>query len=144
MKKVLLTLAAVAALVAPAASTASAASSPVRVDFVKHWIGPGYVFQGTASGAVNGGLTSQLVSLNDVSGPIYHVTFDWIISAGAQSFTARTSGTWNTLTGQVVMDGTVISSGYLSGAQVHEEGQLIDPATLTFAGFLQLMPATAG
>jgi hypothetical protein len=143
MKKVLLTLAAIAAIAAPA-SAASAASAPVQVDFVKHWVGPGYVFQGTTSGAVSGSLTSQLVSLDNVSGPIYHVTFDWIVSAGAQSFTARTAGTWNTLTGQVVLDGTVISSGYLSGAQVHEEGHLIDPATLTFAGFLRLMPATAG
>jgi hypothetical protein len=144
MKKVLLTLAAVAAVAVPVSSSASAANAPVRVDFVKHIVGPGFVFQGTTSGAVSGGLTSQLVSLSNVSGPIYHVTFDWIVSAGTQSFTARTAGTWNTLTGQVVLDGTVISSGYLSGAQVHEEGQLVDPATLTFAGFLRLMPATAG
>jgi hypothetical protein len=41
------------------------------------------------------------------------------------------------------MNGTVVD-GYLLGAQVHEEGRLLDPATLHFAGFLRLMPGSAG
>ena len=36
-----------------------------------------------------------------------------------------------------------VTEGYMLGAQVHEEGQLIDPASLTFAGFLRLLPSTA-
>jgi hypothetical protein len=40
------------------------------------------------------------------------------------------------------MDGTVVK-GYLEGAQVHEEGQLVDPAILRFQGSIQIMPATA-
>ena len=144
MKRILLMLAPFVAGAALLASTASASNAPLQVDFVKHVVDPvNLIFEGTTSGAVSGSLTSQLVSLNGVSGPVYHVTFDWIVSAGAQSFTARTTGIWNTVTGEVVMNGSVISSGYLSGAQVHEEGHLVDPSTLTFAGFLQLIPATA-
>ena len=144
MKALILTLAALAAGAALATSPASASNAPVQVDFVKHVVDPNaLVFQGTASGAVDGSLTSKLVSLDGVTGPVYHVTFDWIVSAGAQSFTARTSGTWNTLTGAVVMNGSVISSGWLAGAQVHEQGHMTDPATLSFAGYLRFLPATA-
>lgn len=144
MRRLLVMLAAFAVIAAPAASSASAANAPLQVNFVKHVVDPvNLVFEGSTSGAVTGSRTSRLVSLNNVSGPNYHITFDWIVSAGDQSFTARTTGIWNTLTGDVVMNGEIISSGYLSGAQVHEQGHLVDPSTLTFAGFLQLMSATA-
>jgi hypothetical protein len=73
---------------------------------------------------------------------IWHVTFDWRIEAGPSSFTARLSGILNTTTGAVVMDGTVVT-GYLLGARVHEEGQLIDPTDLEFAGSIRIEPATA-
>ncbi len=129
-----------AVAIAPAAT---ASNAPLQVDFVKHLVDPSTLtFEGTTSGAVSGDLTTR-VSVNNVSGPIIHMTVDWIVSAGDESFTAQTSGTWNTVIGQVVLDGSVIS-GYLNGAQVHEEGHLVDPSTLTFEGFLRLMPATAG
>jgi hypothetical protein len=41
------------------------------------------------------------------------------------------------------MNGTVTSDGYLAGAQVHEQGELVDPDTLEFQGVIQVMPATA-
>jgi tetratricopeptide (TPR) repeat protein len=73
-----------------------------------------------------------------------HVEFDWIIDADddAYDFTARLSGILNTRTGSVVMNGAVVE-GWLLGARVHEEGQLVDPATLGFEGSIRLMPATA-
>jgi hypothetical protein len=40
------------------------------------------------------------------------------------------------------MDGTVVD-GWLVGAQVHEQGQLIDPATGRFQGRILIFPATA-
>jgi hypothetical protein len=46
------------------------------------------------------------------------------------------------VTGAVIMNGTVVD-GFLQGAQVHEEGQLVDAATLRFEGTIQVMPATA-
>ena len=70
------------------------------------------------------------------------VTFDWIITAGAESFTAHLSGVLNTQTGAVVMNGTVVD-GFLRGAQVHEVGQLVNPAALGFEGTISVMPSTA-
>lgn len=139
----LFVLAVLVASLAIGASTASASSAPLQVDFVKHLVDPATLtFKGTVSGAVTGTLTSHLVSLNRVDGPIYNIVFEWDISAGDHSFTALTSGTWNTYIGQVTLNGTVVS-GYLEGAQVHEQGHLIDRNTLTFAGVIQLMPTTA-
>jgi hypothetical protein len=137
----LIVIALVLSALAAAAPAASASSAPVQLAFDKVATEPG-VWQGTVSGDIDGALTTRLLS-RDVRGPIWRVTFDWIIDAGASSFTARLDGILNTRTGRVVMNGNVIS-GYLVGAQVHEAGQLVDPATLEFAGSIRLMPATAG
>jgi len=142
-RQLLLILVAGCAFAVATAPTATASNAPLRVNFIKHVVDPtNLVFEGTVSGAVDGSLVSKLVTLNGIDGPNYNITFDWIVSAGAESFTARTTGNWNIDTGQVVMNGTVIA-GYLNGAQVHEQGHLVDPTTLTFEGVLQLMPATA-
>jgi hypothetical protein len=93
-------------------------------------------------GAVTGTLASTAVSFEAGPGGINHVTFEWTVTAGSKSFVALTTGIWNTHTGAVVMNGRV-TSGYLNGARVHEEGRLVDAATLTFAGFLRLLPSTA-
>jgi hypothetical protein len=123
------------------ASSASAESAPVRLTFDKSIVDPtAGVWEGTTDGDVAGALRTELRSLQ-VTGTIWHVTFDWIVTAGPQSFTARLSGILNTATGAVVMNGTVID-GWLEGAQVHETGQLVDPAVLRFQGSIRLMPAT--
>jgi opacity protein-like surface antigen len=138
---VLLLVVATTALVAGAAS-ATAANEPVRIGFDKSISDPAaFVWTGTVSGDVSGTLTTRLTGL-EVSGPIWRVRFDWMIAAGERSFVADLSGILNTDTGQVVMNGTVVE-GWLSGAQVHEEGQLVDPATLRFVGEIQLMPASS-
>jgi hypothetical protein len=56
--------------------------------------------------------------------------------------TARLSGTLNTSTGHVVMNGRVIEGAHL-GAVVHEEGQLVDAGSLHFQGLIRIMPATS-
>jgi hypothetical protein len=58
-------------------------------------------------------------------------------------FTAHLTGTLNTRAGKVIMNGAVVE-GWLLGAQVHEEGQLIDSATFGFEGSIRIMPASAG
>jgi len=124
---------------APASATA-----PLRLTFEKEAVAVG-VWEGSVSGDVNGDLTTVLTSCtgpNPCSGPIWHVEFDWIIDAGAESFTAHLSGVLNNQTGKVVMNGTVVD-GFLRGAQVHETGQLVDAATLRFEGSIRVMPATA-
>ena len=143
MRKLIVLLAALSTAVALGAATAGAANDPVRVTFDKHLVDPASLtFAGTTAGDAPGTLVSKLVSIDGVSGPIFHITFDWIVSAGDRSFVARTSGIWNTGSGLVEMNGSV-TSGYLQGAQVHEQGRLVDPETLEFQGLLQLMPATA-
>jgi hypothetical protein len=134
-----LALGSAAAVGAPAAA---AENTPIRLNFDKSILDPAAgVWEGTTGGDVAGGLRTELRSLQ-VTGPIWHVTFDWIVTAGPQSFTARLWGVLNTATGAVVMNGTVID-GWLEGAQVYEAGQLVDAATLRFQGSIRLMPATA-
>lgn len=123
-------------------SSAAAANAPVRLTFEKTIADPAAgVWEGTTGGDVDGTLRTELRSLR-VTGSIWHVTFDWIVTAGERSFTARLSGVLNTATGAVVMNGTVVE-GWLEGAQVHEEGRLLDPGSLHFEGSIRLMPATA-
>lgn len=142
MKHLVLLLAVATTAMAAGAASASAANEPVRIGFDKSISDPtAFVWTGSVTGDVSGGLTTRLTGLR-VAGPIWHVCFDWIIDAGAHSFVADLSGTLNTNTGRVVMNGTVVE-GWLSGAQVHEEGQLVDPAKLRFVGEIQLMPASA-
>lgn len=137
-----LLLLAVGSVGAMGASTAAAESAPVRLSFDKSILDPAAgVWQGSTAGDVAGALRTELRGLQ-VTGPIWHVSFDWIVTAGPQSFTARLSGILNTATGTVVMNGTVID-GWLEGAQVHEAGRLVDPVTLRFQGSIRLMPATA-
>jgi len=139
---VLLLLAlALVGVVGATAPAASASSEPLRLSFDKSLVAPGE-WQGTVAGDISGGLATRLLSARP-TGPILQVEFDWIVDAGNSSFTARLHGILNTETGGVVMDGTVVD-GYLLGAQVHEEGQLVDPATLRFVGSIRIMPATAG
>ena len=120
------------------------AAAPLALTFEKAAVAPG-MWEGTVSGDVDGDLTTVLTGCTGptpCSGRIWHVEFDWIITAGAESFTARLSGILDTQTGQVVMNGTVVD-GFLQGAQVHEEGQLVDAATLGFEGSITVMPSSA-
>src|SRR5919106_5896200 len=95
-------------------------------------------------GDIDGDLTTFLTACtgpNPCEGAVWHVEFDWIIDAGAESFTAHLSGVLNNVTGSVVMDGTVVD-GFLEGAQVHEQGHLVNAETLRFEGTIRVMPAT--
>ena len=128
-----------ASLLVGASAGAAAASDPVLISFEKSTSGAG-TWSGSVSGDVDGDLTTTLLALTE-TGVIWHVTFDWVVDGDA-SFTARLSGTLNTSTGHVVMNGRVIQGDYLD-AVVNEEGQLIDPATLHFQGLIRIMPATS-
>jgi hypothetical protein len=56
--------------------------------------------------------------------------------------TAVLDGSFNFSTGKTVLNGTVVD-GWLAGAQVHEEGQLVGLDPFTFVGTVQLMPGSA-
>jgi hypothetical protein len=94
-----------------------------------------FVFRGRTGGQVKGKLTSRLVpgSLT-VDGAIYHVTFEWIVKAAKRkSFVVPNGGNLGHDHRQR-HHGRRGDQGLGKGAPVHEEGQLIDEATLTFAG----------
>ncbi|MGD2048330.1 MAG: hypothetical protein PVH03_02485 [Chloroflexota bacterium] len=116
-------------------------SAPIYLSFEKTDPEGDFVWNGTVDGDVSGGLETQLLGFRQ-SSKILHVEFDWIVEAGNQSFTARLYGILDTETGRVVMDGTIID-GWLEGAQVHEEGQLVDLNTSAFEGTIRIMPASA-
>jgi hypothetical protein len=140
MKRFLLLLVFATTAIAVGAAAARGANEPVRIQFDKSISDTAFVWTGTVSGDVSGALTTRLTELR-VTGPIWHVRFDWIVG-GNRAFVADLSGTLNTQTGRVVMHGTVVR-GWLSGAQVHEEGQLVDPAKLRFTGEIRIAPASA-
>jgi hypothetical protein len=142
MRGIICLAAVVAAAVASAATNAGAANGIV-VSFEKRLVDPNaLVFAGTTGGAAKGTIESRFVpgSLT-VDGAIWHFSFDWIVTAdaSAKSFVARTTGTFDTVSGAVVMDGRV-TSGWHDGAAVHEEGRLVDPATFAFVGTIAIHP----
>lgn len=116
---------------------------PVRLQFEKCIVDPGNgIWEGHVTGDIDGDLRTELRELR-VTGNVWQVRFDWIITAGEQSFVADLSGILNLATGRVVMNGSV-ADGFLAGARVHEEGQLVDPENSCFAGEIRIMPGTAG
>ena len=122
-------------------STAAVADEPLYLVFDKTAIAE-TIWEGTVEGDIDGNLETELLSLK-VTGPIWHVRFRWsIVDAGDRSFEATLKGTLHTKTGRVVMNGP-ITSGYLEGAQVHEEGQLVNLETFRFKGIIRIMPSTA-
>jgi hypothetical protein len=139
MRKRILVLAALLGAAGAISITAAATAKapPVHLTFSKQASGPG-VWSGAVAGDIDGALTTRLISLDDHK-PVWRVTFDWIVDAGPQSFTARLHGTLDTTTGAVEMKGRVVE-GYLEGSQVREAGQLVDPATSAFVGTIDVRP----
>lgn len=91
------------------------------------------------AGAIRGRLTSQLIAQTAPPTSEYEfVQFRWTIVGRDRSLVAVTDGTLDTTTGVVAMTGTV-TRGWHKGDEVLERGQLIDPATETFAGDLVLL-----
>jgi hypothetical protein len=134
----LVPLVTVGAAAAVSNTPASASSQPIKFSFEKHWVEPGH-YVGTTS---DGGSIEMWVSNSTVTGTMQH--FDVTISATVAdgSFTAALDGTFNFSTARTLLNGTV-ADGWLEGAQVHEQGQLVALDPLTFTGTLQLMPASA-
>jgi hypothetical protein len=59
-----------------------------------------------------------------------------------QSLTATLDGRFNFTTRQTVLNGIVVD-GWLSGAQIHEEGKVTGFSPLTFVGTVMLMRGSA-
>jgi hypothetical protein len=120
------------------AGTAAASNGPLLVSFEKHWVGPGH-YTGTACG--DGTIDMQL-SDSSVTGNVQHFAATVRLACTAGSLTAAVEGGFNASTGKTVLNGRVVD-GWLRGAQVHEEGQLVGVDPFTFVGTVQLMPGSA-
>lgn len=133
-----LALAAAAPVALAGSATADSQSAPLTWTFDKCSVGPG-AWQGTAHGPTGASepLQSQLTSARQTDS-VLHVDFDWHVGT---TYLAQLTGVLNLKTGAVVMNGQVTEGQYV-GSQVHEEGQLYDPANSCFSGTIQVMPAS--
>ena len=129
------------ALAWPAGRVAAEADrAPVRMRFNKADPDGDFVWNGRVRGGITGQLETRLLDAQQ-DGDILYVVFEWDVDSirPRRSFVATLEGTLNLVTGAVVMDG-VVTEGYLLGAQVHEEGQLINAENSRFKGTIEITP----
>jgi hypothetical protein len=138
MRRILLLLLAVGML-AGLSGTAAASDAALVIPFEKHWVAPGH-YVGTACG---GGAIDMQLSDSSVTGNVQHFTATVQLACASGTLTAVLDGSFNFSTGKTVLNG-MVADGWLAGAQVHEEGQLVGLDPLTFVGTFQLMPGSAG
>lgn len=94
--------------------------------------------------ACDGGTIEMQLTESYVTGNVQHFTATVRLDCGAgRSLTAVLDGRFNFSTEKAVLNGTVVD-GWLEGARVHEESQLVAYTPLTFVGTVTLMPASAG
>ncbi len=142
MKRIVLALLATSTL-AVLVGSAAASNAVIVLPFAKQGSVVDSHYLGTAAGGV--ALDMQL-SDKYWTGEVQHFTAtETLVWPGGRSLTAVLDGRFNNTTGATVLDGQV-TNGWLQGAQVHEEGQLIGFSfpIASFAGTLQLMPGSAG
>lgn len=130
----------------PEMAAVLAPASPLMLDYVKVESAPNSLnWFGGVTGDIDGGLETRVVGA-EPSGHILHIRTEWSVDAGAQSFEAELAGTLDTKTGRLLLNGEV-TSGYLAGAQAHNQGRLTgtDPTTggTVFTGFLRIVPGSA-
>ena len=134
----LLMLVSILAALAVAAPT-SASNAAIVVPFEKHYDSSLGHYVGTAG---DGGTIAMWVYDSSYPGNVQQFTARVELSLGGNSLTAILKGRFNFSTARVVLNG-VVTDGWLKGAQIHEESQLTGFDPLTFAGTVQLMPASA-
>ena len=146
MRKIFALVVIALAALAVSASGASASSSSIVIPFEKHAVGPGH-YVGTAG---DGGTIEMQVYDSRFTGGDPETSDHWVqhfkatlqLTVGGQSLTAALDGQFNFTTLQTVLNGVVLD-GWLSGAQVHEEGTVTGFSPLTFVGTVRLMRGSA-
>ena len=146
MRKTFALLVVVLVALAVSVSGVSASSSSIVIPFEKHAVGPGH-YIGTAGA---GGTIELQVYDSRFTGGDPETSAHWVqhfeatlrLTVGGQSLTAALDGQFNVTTLQTVLDGVVVD-GWLSGAQVHEEGRVTGFSPLTFVGTVMLMRGSA-
>lgn len=142
MRKVLVALAIAAIAVGSIPGPALASNAVMVIPFEKHFVetvGDCNRYVGTA----HEGTIEMLVCDSWFSGDVQHFTATLWVSISDGSFKAILDGRFNFNTFEVVLNGSIVE-GWLMGARVHEESQLVGFDPLTFIGTVQLMPGSAG
>ena len=121
------------------AASASASKAAIVLPFEKHYDPSVGHYVGTAG---DGGTIEMWVYDSSYIGNVQQFTARLELSLDGGSMTAILEGRFNFSTARVVLNG-VVTEGWLQGAQVHEESQLTGLDPLTFAGTVQLMPASS-
>ncbi|HVL54537.1 MAG TPA: hypothetical protein VM344_09805 [Vitreimonas sp.] len=129
---------AVALIMLLVAAPAAAAQQTIVLEFEKQWAGPDY-YVGTIDG---GGTIEMWLYDKSVIGKTQHFSARVDVTLPGRSFSADVSGHYTFSTGRVVLTGTV-TSGWLAGAQVVEQSQLVDPTTGSFIGTVRINPASS-
>lgn len=130
----IVTVVAVVGITVPVAAT----QAPIILEFEKAPGGQGYF------GLVDGGPGTIEMRIDDggMRGNTQHFSATlWLTNTSAGTLTAEVSGQINLVTGRAVLSGAV-TDGVYAGARVHEESQLVNPATFAFVGTVQIMPAS--
>jgi len=146
VRKAFALLVVVVAALAVSVSGVSASSSSIVIPFEKHAVGPGQ-YVGTAG---DGGTIELQVYDSRFTGGDPETSGHWVqhfdatlrLSVGGQSLVAMLEGQFDFTTRQTVINGVVVD-GWLSGAQVHEEGELTSFSPLTFVGTVRVMRGSA-
>ena len=144
---VLLLLVALATSLAAAPPPATGSNAAMVIPFEKQLVGsvedgpegPANYYVGTTG---DDGTVEMWVYGSRVVGGVQHFTATLKLSIGGKSLTAVLDGRFNSSTFRVVLNGRV-TEGWLAGAQVHEESELVGFDPLTFAGTIRLMPGSA-
>ncbi len=132
------------AIAAPATASKAAFVVPFEKKFVETVPeGPtGEVSNYYLGTAGDGGTVEMWVYDSWSEGDVQHFAATLKLSLGDKSLTAVLEGRFNFSTLRVVLNGRV-TEGWLAGARVHEESELVGFAPLTFAGTIRLMPGSA-
>jgi hypothetical protein len=122
-------------------------AAPVEVTFTK-WITTYPALAGVTGGDVAGTFVGEVLSFTPFdNGVIADVRARYEVRAGAHSFTAEIEGKQNNETATAVLNG-VVTEGWLAGARVHVEFDVISTCTgkpegPCFRGTIRVMPGSA-
>ena len=96
------------------------------------------MWQGTVGWEIRGSVRARLQGLPlMLGGETVPVRLNWVVNAGAFSFTVPLDGSWSIKTGKLEMNGTV-TEGFRLGERARLHGKLVDLRSLRFKGEMRV------
>jgi hypothetical protein len=97
-----------------------------------------YQFAGRVRGVAGGTVRARIVRLEHRSGSIWAVEVDWQVTTAAGSFTARTSGSFDTLADRIAVSGPI--RGAVEKMELDAAGRITSLGGPSFDGVLRVAP----